>query len=347
MEVGEAYSYVEDLITDGFISLGIEYKGFNVVLKSLTADEVKYLKFKNNKKTYEEVPVLDRLIYSTHFLNGVNFLRHRDENLEYLEELYGLLPITVISRILEGVEKVLERFAEVIKYLEGYCYTQQSSSLWKSYSSNNNNSIISSPDYLCSSVRDQWASMNKILDGEKEEDLSTGHALFIASAFNPKGVKSVSNSLKLKKEEREKEREEIAKYGYSKRRIKEKAKDDKWSKTLITNEDMVRELNRVLSGKKDKHDLFIDEWMRRKSEAAKKKKEAQEERSRIYREEIKEKSLDIEGTRRADPNEIEKILKRNIDKKVHVSNYSSAYEDEGKSEDFIKKIGSRVLKNDK
>lgn len=348
MEVYEAYNHLKEIVTKGYITLGISYKGFNIVLKSLTTSELDYLKIKNNVRQFDDIPILDRLIYSTHFLNGVNFINKRKGEHEDLGELLSQLPVNFLRKIAQISDDLFIKFIESSEFLEGFCYTSDSSVLWKVFRASRyrNSGYGGSLDIIDNSVRDRWVMVNEHLEEEKEEELRMGHALFIASAFNPKGIKSASNSIKAKKEEKEKEREDLAKHGFSKRRVAENSKGDKWSKPLITSEDLVRELGRALRGEKDKHDLFIDEWMRRKDEAARKKQEEKDAASEAFRKNFEETSLDTEGTRKASPDDLAKILDISNGKGPSLSSYSSAYEDVGKSESLMKRIGSRILKNE-
>ena len=348
MNKDEAYSYLQDIISEGFISLGVEYKGFNIVLKSLTDIEMEYLKKKLNKDQFNKVPMIDRLVYSTYFIQDNNILINRDNNIGEIYSLYGQLPVQLLHVLALKSDILLNKFLESADYLEGFCYTPVSRRLWIVYKNTVNNYTTDDSVGLRmrNSLRDRWIMTNSMLDSEESDSISTDLAIFVASAYNPKGIKSVSNSVKLKREEREKERDEIAEYGFSKKRIEAKKESNKWSKPLVTNEDLVRELRRVSRGDKDRHDLFIDKWIKDKADRARAAKEAQLEKARKYREEIKETTLDREGSRRASPEEMKKILNRDSDKKVHTEKFTSAYEGNGKSDDLMKKIGSRILKSD-
>lgn len=342
MEVREAYNYLGNIISDGFISLGIKYKDFSIVLKSLSDIEVRYLKVKNNCGTFDQVPVLDKIIYSTYFLSGEDILIDRDKNFTELELFYKSLPVCVINSLSKSVDTLFDKFVESYRYLEGFCYTLKSRHTWSLYKAKNGAGSFS----VCPNViQDQWVGSNVSMDKEDSEESSTDLALFVASAFNPKGVKSASNVVKLKRDERRKEREEIAIYGYNKKRIDAKRELEKWSTPLITNDDLVRELKKVSRGEKDKHDLFIDKWIRDKADLAARVKERSEERAKAYQKKYIESSGDKEGSRRASKEEVSNMLTKEKGRTIHTDTYSSAYEGVGKSDEFIKKIGSRVLRS--
>jgi len=349
MEVKEAYSYLEDIVSGGFITLGLKYKDFNIVLKSLTDRELNYLAVKHNEKDISNIPVTEKIAYSTYFLNGNNCLIDRHKKLEYLEVFYGSIPAFILNTLSDKIDDLFRIFVEAHSFLEGFCYTPESKEIWikRLNSLGRDRDVLSVDISLNNFIKDKWIILNERLDREDRDGGNLDLALFVASSYNPTGVKSVTNSIKLKREERDKEREEILEYGHNKRRIAVKKRNDKWSKPLVTNEDLVRELNRVKRGEKDKHDQFIDEWLRRRAEADKKAQEIRIEKANKFRKEFDEKSLDIEGTRRATPEELNNIVNRRSNKRRHTEMYNSAYADLGKSEDLIRRMGSRVIKSNK
>lgn len=348
IERDEAYSFLVDFINQGFITLGLVYKDFNVVLKSLTDIEVNYLKVKNNVSRYDLVPPIDRLIYSTHFLGGFDVLHNRSENISLISEFYDSLPASLVGRVLQKVDDLFLTFVDCNRYIEGFCFTSQSRGIWYSKKISMNSGIVGDPTghFLNNVIRDKWVASNVSLDVEEIENRETDLAFFVASAHNPKGVKSASNSLKSQRDKRSKERSEIAESGYSLKRVNERKKENTWSKPLVTGEDLVRELARVSKGEKDKHDLFIDQWIQSKIDRSKVLEIKREERAEKYRREVSDLMLDQEGSRRASPEDIHQLMSNGRGKAVFTDKYLSAYNGNDEGEQFIKRVGSRILKGD-
>ena len=343
MEVEEAYSYLHEILSEGFITLGIRYKDFNIVLKSLTDKEILYLKKKNNTLLYSAIPIMDKLCYSTYFIDGINCLLEREFSINSISEYYSNVSPLLLNRVKDKVEELLDIFLQCSVFLEGFCYTESSRALWRLM----RDSTLRGGEAARLSgsiIVDRWAQTNILLDREESDALNTELAVFVASAFNPKGVKSASSAIKSKRDELAKERLEISEFGYSKRRIDAKVAPGGWSKPLVTNEDLVRELNKNLKGVKDRHDLFIDNWIKKKAEIAEEKRRDREAAALRFRKDFDEKSLDVEGSRKASTLELKNMFDRGRGKRVYTERYSSAYEHIGKSDDFMKRVGSRVLK---
>jgi hypothetical protein len=340
MDVKEAYNNLTEIVRRGYLLKGFKYGIFNVVLKSLTVEEIRYIREINNLSTTDDIDELDKLLYSTYSISGDILLKKDLSHASRIKDFYSRCPSFLVRKLLRGVEELFIDYIESSRFLEGYCFTEESRVEWscaKARAKLANN--IYNTD---SAIVEQWAVINTRIDEEDNHDRELDNALFIAASFNPKGVKSTANSIRLEKSKRRKEREEIAKYGFSKRRVEANENNDKWSKPLVTNEDLVRELNRSIRGEKDKHDLYIEEWLKRKDEAAKRREKEKAERAKSYRKELESVSLDIEGSRRASPEEVAKVLARRD--KSGLSKYSSSYANLGKSDGLMKKIGSRVLK---
>ena len=100
-----------------------------------------------------------------------------------------------------------------------------------------------------------------------------------------------------------------------------------------------------IKGKKDKHDLFIEGWLKKQKELAERAKMAVEEKRLEYRESLeKVGDSETEGSRLATPEEIANLGRKDI---IGVQRGAFSQETYEKKQAFIKKVSSVVLKSDK
>lgn len=345
MEVKEAYGYIEKLITHGFLTVGLDFGGLYIVLKSMNDKEVANLSYYINEEDSRS-DFLYKLCFSTLSISGENILRDRNDRVKEIKEFYRCIPSILIRRIVDAIGDLNKIYIESLNYLEGFCYTSKSRHLWKLWDQDKNIYGIPGSDQLgINNVQENWIIINKQLDSEEEYDREFNLSVLVASSFNAKGAKTISRNYDFHKKELKELRDEIAKYGYDKKRVEEQTKKDRWTAPVKGREDLVRELYRQMRGEKDKHDLFIDKWVEGQKRKAEDARKQAEERQKTYRKKLEDIDLtQLEDSRPVSVEEIEKIKKS---RSKTTSKYMSAYEDSDQEDRFIKKISARVIKNDK
>jgi hypothetical protein len=196
-------------------------------------------------------------------------------------------------------------------------------------------------------VQENWIVINKRLDEEDVYDRELNLSLMVASAMNPKGTKVISRNHDFHKRELEELREDIAKYGYDRKRVEEQQEKAAWTAPIKSREDLVRELYRQMSGKKDRHDLFIDEWIKQQKVAAEKAKQQVEERQREFRTKLREVDLSsVEESKPISTAELNKVLakKRVSDVGPGVTQPIIDVNENEDKERFLKKISATVIR---
>ena len=161
--------------------------------------------------------------------------------------------------------------------------------------------------------------------------------MLIASASNPKGTRSIrsqhDSSIKMIEDRRKK----LAKEGFI---DVKKWSEDGWAASVDTTEELVAELERQMTGVKDKHDLFMEKYLKQIKDVTEKKTQDAEESIKKYRENYD--NVFIEGTQR----ELTKEETQELMKKRQTTVQEVSSEEETSPEDknkFYKKIGARVL----
>lgn len=352
MDVQRAYDNIEDIITYGFLFRGVCYNKSIIVFKTVSDKEYKLIPFYTDDENY--TLLLYRLAFSTFMINGYNFLKDRNNNIPKLIDLYSKIPITALQHLIEQSNKIFKEYSDSVECLEGFCYSNRSRNLWNIFKSR---TIASSGSYFgiegienigLNSVQENWIMINRQLDDEESYNTQFRLSLMVASSFNPKGCKQIGTQYDTHKNELEEVRKDIEKYGYDKKRVlKNKEASAGWAHKLDTREDVVRELNREMSGDKDKHDLFIDEWLKNQREAVEAAKKAAEEKQAAFREKLNN-DIDfskVESSRMATPEEIERLTKRTVIKGV--ANASDPLEKTYSKEEVIRKVSGTIIGADR
>lgn len=348
MEPKEAYRVLEDIVTQGFITSKIVIGDKVIALKTITDTEYKYLNLCLSDNRSEREKLVYRLIFSTFMIDGYNLLRDREERIKQAQGLYNALPVSLFNKISKEVEYLYSRFLEASQYFEGFCYTDKSRYLWKSLkypgSKIGDRLSLNGSEFLgLNNIQHNWFFVNNNLDAEEEYEKQFNLSVMVASSFNPKGANTLSRNFEVKREELKEVRKSIAKYGYDKIRYEKERSIEEWSKPIKSREDIVRELEKQISGVKDKHDLFIENWIKNQqkiAEDSRKKMEAKQELHRKKQDELE--SVDREPSRLVTPEELRNM--KNKDNKG--ISRTADYDSYQKKQKFIKKVSSVILKSD-
>jgi hypothetical protein len=349
MDVLEGYDYLEKIITYGFLPSTVRYKDNVIVFKTISDKEYKQISFYNSGGDYNWS--LYRLAFSTFMINGSNCLNNREEAINKLLEFYSKIPITGYLKFLQDVDELHNIYLDSLKFLEGFCYTGSSRVLWRVFDT----SVADTSYYYgipgiknvgLNNAQENWIVINKQLDEEEDYNTQFRLSLMVASSFNGKGAQQIGSRFDFHKKELDDLREEIAKYGYDKRRIEKKKEEDGWAQPLRTREELVKELNRQMSGDKDKHDQFLDKCIEGERRRAEDAKTAAAEKQKQFRDNLKN-DVDLtkmEGSRIATAEEIKELFNKDKKKELPGSMASSAFEGMNSKERILKKVGKTKIK---
>lgn len=342
----EGYQALSDLIYKGFLLTGLNLAGNFFVFKTINDREYKLIKlysgFEEDNKTYMNRFNINYIIFSLFLSDGENILIRREDKYKEILEFFNNVPNILCNVVLENLMALREIASEAIEFIEGFSYTDRSRRIWKhcnGYPSREEFTGIPGTNNIGLNVfQENWILINKMLDSEEEYNKDFSRSLFVASASNPKGVRSVRAKFDSNIKLAEKRRKRISKLGSLKKR---EWTPEQWSAPVDTAEELVAEMMRQISGKKDRHDKFIEKHM------DKIRKRAEEKTRKVEKklEEIRSKrgaGLPLSVTQRPlTQEETEKLESRKPNNLIIVND---AREEKQKAEDRIyKKIGSKVL----
>lgn len=345
MRVSDAYANLERIIIYGFLSVRISYSGHDLLIKNISDKEYQQMQMLCSNR--DRLNFLS-LAYSTISIDGYNLLENRNEGIEYAMNLYRKLPSVFVIKVVSAINELNQTYIESLDYLEGFSYSNRSRYLWSVIDPSNRSIYtgIRGLDVIgINSVAESWIGINKKLDSEEEYGREFNNTLLIVGASNYKSAKMLSKNYENSLNELKELRSEICKYGYDKKRIEENNKKrEEWTSPLVSREDLVRELYRQMTGEKDKHDLYIEEWISRQKKKAEMASKNVEERQIAFRKKIEETDLDLlEPSKPISALELNKILDQKKNNKSD-NTYMAGKESTERRDRVYKKISTKIIR---
>jgi len=342
----EAYQKLSDMIYKGFLAMTFKLSDKYFVFKTVNEKEYDLIKLYSGNKDKNYVARFNMyfLIFSLFLIDGENVLKNRDEKIKELYKFFNDLPILLYTRISEELTELRKNAEEAVDFLEGFSYTSSSRRVWQLTKGNlpNSESLtgISGTRHIGLNVyQENWILINRMLDEEEKYNNDFSLAILVASASNPKGAKGISSKHDAYKKTNAERREELAKKGHSQ---EPKWKPTGWAVPVETAEELVDELMRQMSGKKDKHDLFVEEHMRKLREKAEGQvREAEQKLEKIREKRKEEGGPSIMSTQRVLSEEESKELMSKKSNNLLLLPGKKAQKEEQVR--FLKKVGSKIL----
>lgn len=332
-------------MTYGFLSVKISYNGHDLLIKNITDKEYHQMQMLCSGRV--KINILS-LAFSTISMDGLNFLESRNDNLNYLIDFYKNIPTIFALKVVEALNELNETYVDSLDFLEGYCYSKKSRYLWSILDPYNRSAFtgIRGLDVIgINSAVESWISINKRLDDEDVYSREFNNTILIVGASNYKSAKVLSKSYENKETELKQLREDICKFGYDKKRVEENDKKrDEWIAPLSSREDLVRELYRQMSGNKDKHDLYIDQWMDNQKKKAEMANKMVEDKQMAFRKKIEGSDLDLfEPSKPISTEELNKIIELKKNNRSDTT-FMSGKEDVEMKERVFKKISTTIIR---
>lgn len=348
MDVGAAYRVIEGVIERGFDIAGVSVEGTPFIVKTLSPLEMSLVRQHSFGKTLWDFR-LYRLAYATYMVNGVSLLGERTKRLEEIVAMYKALPLEMLTHIEEVAIKLQHRYKRYYRLIDGFVLSQRSRILWrlkgrKADITDESTGIWGATYVGVSEYVDAWALTNMSLDEEEAYEENLSDAMYVASATNPKGVQKTQQKVESRKKMREEERAILVEFGSLAHKDliegNSTEKKDIWAASLTTTKDLVEELNRQMTGKKDKHDLFMDEYLGKlRKDMLERKRKEEEELAEIRARRVE--SPNFSGSFDLTKEELESLEKGETDLySLAAKRFETSPSEEGKASN----VGKRVLR---
>jgi len=349
MEKKEAYQALSDLIYKGFLTVSLKMVGKLFVFKTVNEKEYDLIKIYTgspDEESYTNRFNLNFLIFSLLSIDGRCILKKRDDEYAAIYDLFSGMPSKLRSTILIELNELRKIYYDSTHFLEGFSYTGQSRRRWRLVGNRFPNceeltGIPGTNSIGLNVCQESWITLNRMLDEEAKYNQYLSLAILVASASNPKGARGIRARHDASVQKTDERRKKLSQKGTVK---KTQWTPEKWAAPVDTAEELVEELLRQMAGKKDRHDLFVDDHMRRIREEADKQAKQTEERLQEIRKKREEEGIGttLTGTHRIlTAKETEELMSRSRNNLVIVESEEVASKAEEKR--YFNKIGSKIL----
>lgn len=335
---------LSDLVFKGFLAYETKMGGHRFVFKTINENEFNFIRALSGDPDDDLARItfnLYLLVHSTLSVDGIWLLGRDLDRQSDLFLLYQGLPWQICNELIKKTNSIRTDSYEALNFLEGFSYTDESRRMWKVLGGKDPTSESFTGVYGTSRMglnyhQQNWSYINRVMDQEEEYNNQFSFSILIASASNPKGVRQIRNKHESTLKNISDRRKKLAQEG---RIDKRSWSEEGWAASTDTVEELVSELERQMTGKKDRHDKYIENYLKKMKERAQERAMEAEERIRKAREGMEDSF--ISGKQEVvSPEDMVKVLQR------RGNTISAQDEDTAKSEDkdrFIKKVSGRVL----
>lgn len=302
---GEIWSDLEQFLNHGFLTASVNMLKHSFVFKTINQYEmtnVSFLKpYKADSVDIESMYRATFLAYSVFMIDGRNVIYNRPNNINKIISTFKKIDPEIQSRLIIALSKLNERANRLYPLTEVYAYETRSRYRWLQIKDSPIHSPIitgiSGTDELgMNLVQQTWVALNRIIDYRDNLETEWTHAKFIGSCFNGKGVRSVDERDRGRREKEKSEREDLKMkvlYKY----LNRKSGNDEEPPDLVrlpngkmatiskrfraeSVDQLADQLSAALSGEKDHHDMVISKYMKKIEE---RQSETDNERNKMYR----------------------------------------------------------------
>jgi len=250
--MSDYFKDIREIIENGYLTLSCSINNISLKIKNPTPEIIIWASEFSEDNTERSVALLSKIILS---VSG------RDNDKDFFYEIYDILLnsqiYTLLSNLYIYANHLMKKASSSNKYLEAYCYTEESRYLWKAWKAR---SLFTTHKLQeLNNTQISWVIWNEAEDERIESDRDWEKAFFVASATNPKGVEAVQKKWKAKDRDEILRREELLEF-VSKGLLNEdsetpvKRKPKKRHKTM---EDLEEEMRKWVSGEEDEHDIIV------------------------------------------------------------------------------------------
>jgi len=342
----EAYSILYNLIFRGFLVGEMEIGKSLFVFKTITEREFNLIKAccgSQNNSSYLQRFNMNFMAHSVFAVDGENILADRVSKFPDLKSFFAKIPWSMFKGIMGELETMRNDSFNILKYMEGFCYTSLSRRMWQSLHGMAPNSegftgIPGTSQIGVNVHQESWMYVNRMIDNQDQYDREFSLSLFVASASNPKGARRTRNQHDSHMKRTEEHRHKLAREGFIDTR---NWSESNWAAPVDTAEELVAELDRQMKGMKDRHDLFIEQHIKKVREEAERRTKEAEDRIRRAKEAYNDEP-DLTVSQR--PMTAEEVAKM-YSKKPRTTRpvmLEESVTGENRSR-ILKKIGTRVL----
>jgi hypothetical protein len=276
---------LEQFLYTGFLSSHAVVQDQSFVFKTLNPYEIRNIQYM--RPMGDSLPAGSAsfrhafIAYSLFMADGNNCLYERPRHINRLIRAISKLPPKIQDTITENLAALNERATLLLPLVEAYAYENRSRFRWFQIKGGAVHSTtvtgIAGTDELGMNVCQQtWVALNNIIDIQEDTERDWQHAKFIGSCMAGKGMRSVEEKDRGRREKERTDREDLKMkvlYTYLNRKVGKDVKDEEPVQVQLpdgrfahvakrfkaeTAEELAAQLSASLSGDMDYHDMVIE-----------------------------------------------------------------------------------------
>ncbi len=299
---------LETYLFQGFLISHSEVNGQHFIWKTLNHIELKNLSFYRNPSN---TSIQNRsnfkhafIAFSIFMANGNNALHDRVRNIPKLIKLISKLPAAYTDKILEHLDILNTKASLVYPLVEAYSFEPRSRYRWfqvRDFVINDVGitGIPGTNELGLNNVQLTWCGLNRLEDRKERYESEWNNAKFIGGCFAGKGIRSVDDKDKMRREREKTDREDLKMRvlrdylnrnspGTTKKSEVVSMPDGRLAEVVSRHradsaEELAKQLTAALNQEKDAHDLIVESHQRKEAQRL---KEIEEERAQIAKNNI-------------------------------------------------------------
>ena len=243
------YKDVEELIDFGVLTHSVNVFGVTVLVRSLFPEEIRDITQRTHQKgVYPyRVWIVSHALYS---VGGWRSLTASD-----IHSSIQRFPKKLVHFLFYQVVGLMNRYRRAMELAQAFAYEPYGRHAWYT----NGRRVPQNSFNMMNGIQTLWQFVNIVEDRYEDAEVSWNHSKFIASSMSPKGVKKQQSKDDQAKKKRESEREE-----YILKSLKFIQTGDVNDKPLVVNaktdDELMEEYKRWVSGEQDNHDLIVQNY---------------------------------------------------------------------------------------
>ncbi len=250
--MSDYFKDIRNIIEKGFIVESFKINDVIIKIKNPNLQIIEWTEEFSSQNIERSVALLTKLIIS------ISGRETKDFFYEVFETLMDSQIFSILSKMYVYAHRLMNRAIHANKYLEAYCYTDESRYLWKAWKSRSLFTTHRLEDL--NNIQISWVIWNEAEDERIESDRDWEKAFFIASATNPKGVEAVQKKWRIKDNQELERREDLidqAVKGLFEETEGVEIKKKTRIKKQKTMQDLEEEMRKWVSGEEDDHDVIV------------------------------------------------------------------------------------------
>jgi len=284
---------LESYIFNGFLWCRTKIKNESIIFKTLNHHEMKFIRW-NWPDIDSDDFQFAFVAYSVLSINGENLLPDRTQHINKLRKSFSKMPGRLLNEIVNRLSELHIRSNNLHQLVEPYAYEPRSRFKWLAIKGNDITNVLSTGIPGTSNLgmnycQQTWCALSEIIDRREVMENDWTNAKFVGSCFAGKGVRSIDDQDKARKERESRDREESKIQIIRAYLNKDKHLQSSPEKTvrlpdgrtaevvahykLESVQELAKSMEQSLNGEKDWHDLVI-ERERERSELRKKDMES-------------------------------------------------------------------------